>query len=78
MASPVLSQCRRIVIGEEERGARADRRVTEVMDPIQTLLRHDPQDADVLIAMHRIPDADEDWRNQTLEKIQQAGDYSPA
>jgi tetratricopeptide (TPR) repeat protein len=36
---------------------------------LQTAIDSDPTDADVLIAMHRLPGADEAWKKMTAEKI---------
>jgi tetratricopeptide (TPR) repeat protein len=36
---------------------------------LQTAIDSDPSDADVLIAMHRLPGADDAWRKMTAEKI---------
>lgn len=36
---------------------------------LQTAFDSDPQDADVLIAMHRLPQADEAWQKLTRDKI---------
>ena len=40
-----------------------------VRDELELAIRFDPTDADVLIAMYRVPDADEKWRQATREKI---------
>jgi tetratricopeptide (TPR) repeat protein len=40
-----------------------------VRDELQRAIRFDPSDADVLIAMYRVPDADEKWRQATLAQI---------
>jgi len=36
---------------------------------LEQALRHDPVNADILIAMHRVPDAAESWRKQTQQRI---------
>lgn len=38
-------------------------------------VKHDPNDADVLIAMHRLPDSDDEWRKNTSELIKAAADH---
>jgi len=38
-------------------------------DHLQKAIDSDPTDADVLIAMHRLPGADEAWKKMTAEKI---------
>jgi tetratricopeptide (TPR) repeat protein len=38
-------------------------------------VQHDPNDADVLIAMHRAPEADEAWRKETQDLIKSAADH---
>jgi tetratricopeptide (TPR) repeat protein len=42
-----------------------------VRDELNHAIRADPKDADVLIAMYRVPDADDKWRQQTLAKIRE-------
>jgi tetratricopeptide (TPR) repeat protein len=43
---------------------------------LQTAIDSDPTDADVLIAMHRLPAADEAWRKMTADKINEvAADF---
>ena len=39
---------------------------------LETAVKADPTDADVLIAMHRLPDADDDWKKETLKRIDAA------
>jgi tetratricopeptide (TPR) repeat protein len=38
-------------------------------DSLELAIRFDPEDADVLIAMYRLPDADERWREQVRRRI---------
>jgi tetratricopeptide (TPR) repeat protein len=38
-------------------------------DELELAIRFDPTDADVLIAMYRLPDADEKWRESTRRRI---------
>jgi tetratricopeptide (TPR) repeat protein len=40
-----------------------------VREELELAIRFDPADADVLIAMYRLPDADEKWRQATSERI---------
>jgi tetratricopeptide (TPR) repeat protein len=56
-----------------------------VRDELELAIRFDPDDADVLIAMYRLPDADEKWKRTTGAKIrdltrefQQAIDEDPS
>jgi tetratricopeptide (TPR) repeat protein len=41
---------------------------------LQSAIDSDPTDADVLIAMHRLPGADEAWKKMTAEKIKTTAD----
>ena len=41
---------------------------------LETAIGHDPNDADVLIAMFRLPDADAAWREKTHDLIKTAAD----
>jgi tetratricopeptide (TPR) repeat protein len=40
-------------------------------EALEKAIRFDPRDADVLIAMYRVPNADENWRRATLSKIRE-------
>ncbi len=39
-------------------------------EELELAVKHDPEDADVLIAMHRLPGADEAWRQDARKRIQ--------
>jgi tetratricopeptide (TPR) repeat protein len=43
----------------------------KVREELELAIRLDPSDADVLIAMYRVPDADEKFRRTTLAKIRE-------
>jgi tetratricopeptide (TPR) repeat protein len=44
---------------------------SRVREELQRAIRFDPTDADVLIAMYRVPDADDKWRQTTLAQIRE-------
>ena len=43
-------------------------------EQLEQALRHDSLNADILIAMHRVPQAPESWRKQTQQRIEQLTD----
>lgn len=46
--------------------------VAKEREHLQTAIDSDPMDADVLIAMYRLPNADDAWKKMTREKIAEA------
>ncbi len=47
----------------------------EVRKQLDQALLHDPNDADVLIAKHRLPDADAEWKRKTNAQIKASADH---
>ncbi len=47
----------------------AKRLFDEEREQLEQALSHDAFNADILIAMHRIPEASEDWRQRTQQRI---------
>ncbi|MFO0901843.1 MAG: hypothetical protein U0939_02515 [Pirellulales bacterium] len=47
----------------------------EVRKELDQALLNDPNDADVLIAKHRLPNADEEWKRKTAAQIKTSADH---
>ncbi|MFM9117940.1 MAG: hypothetical protein ACKOU6_17455 [Planctomycetota bacterium] len=45
------------------------RRYPEARQELEKAIRHDPTDADVLIAMHRLPEMDDDYRRAVASRV---------
>jgi tetratricopeptide (TPR) repeat protein len=43
----------------------------QVREKLELAIRFDPTDADVVIAMYRLPDADDEWREATRRRIRE-------
>lgn len=49
--------------------------IAQAREQLDQGIRHDPHDADVLIAMHRLPNSDDAWRQRTKTLVAECATY---